>query len=106
MPYEIGGRADKFGNKYEGRWVVKQLLRLIKEEISSIKLEGIGQEEEGIDLWISNNDGSKICSQCKARNGSKEYWSVNDLGAKGIFCKAKKQLDSSDRVNYQFCFRC
>lgn len=32
MPYETGGRADKFGNRYEGRWVVKQLLRLIKRK--------------------------------------------------------------------------
>ncbi|MED0773813.1 hypothetical protein [Bacillus siamensis] len=102
MPYETGGRADKFGNRYEGRWVVKQLLRLIKEEISSIILEGIGEEEEGIDLWIRNNDRSKICSQCKGRNASKEYWTIGDLGAKGIFQKAKKQLDSSDKISYQF----
>ncbi|WP_431783970.1 hypothetical protein [Bacillus subtilis] len=102
MPYETGGRADKFGNRYEGRWVVKQLLRLIKEEISSIILESIGKEEEGIDLWIRNNDGSKICSQCKGRNASKEYWTIGDLGAKGIFQKAKKQLDSSDKISYQF----
>lgn len=102
LPFETGGRADKFGNRYEGRWVVKQLLRLIKEEISSLTLEAIGKEEEGIDLWIRNNDGSQICSQCKARNGSKEYWSIGDLGAKGIFQKAKKQLDSSDKINYQF----
>lgn len=42
MSDESGGRADKFGNRYEGRWVVKQLLRLIKEEISPITLENIG----------------------------------------------------------------
>jgi len=26
MAYEPGGYADKLGNRYEGRWVVKQLL--------------------------------------------------------------------------------
>ncbi|WP_121615792.1 hypothetical protein [Virgibacillus halodenitrificans] len=102
MPYEVGGRADKFGNRYEGRWVVKQLLHLIKEDIASITLESIGEEEEGIDLWIENKDGTQICSQCKGRNASKEYWTIGDLGAKGIFQKAKKQLDSSDKINYQF----
>jgi hypothetical protein len=102
LPFETGGRADKFGNRYEGRWVIKQLLRLVKEEISSLTLEAIGKEEEGIDLWIRNNDGSQICSQCKARNGSKEYWTVGDLGAKGIFVKAKMQLDSSEEITYQF----
>ena len=54
MPYEIGGRADKFGNRYENRWVVNQLLRLIKEEIASVTVEAIGEEEEGVDLWIKN----------------------------------------------------
>lgn len=102
MPLETGGRADKFGNRYEGRWVVNQLLRLIKEDITSITLEAIGVEEEGIDLWIKNKNGSRICSQCKARNGSKEYWDVSDLGSRGIFEKAKKQLDSSGKVTYQF----
>ncbi|MFC3040410.1 hypothetical protein ACFOGI_09080 [Virgibacillus xinjiangensis] len=102
MPFEAGGRADKFGNRYEGRWVVKQLLHLIKEDIASITLEAVGEEEEGIDLWVRNKDGTQMCSQCKGRNGSKEYWTVGDLGAKGIFQKAKKQLDSSEKVTYQF----
>jgi hypothetical protein len=47
LPYETGGRADKFGNRYESRWVVNQLLRLIKEEIASVTLEAVGKEEEG-----------------------------------------------------------
>jgi hypothetical protein len=102
MPFEVGGRADKFGNRYESRWVVKQLLRLVKEEISSITLEAIGEEEEGIDLWIKNNDGSLICSQCKARNGSKEFWDISDLRARDIFDNAKKYLDSNEKTTYQF----
>lgn len=102
MPYELGGRADKMGNLYEGKWVVKQLLNLIREEITSITLEAIGEKEEGIDLWIRNNDGNQIGSQCKGRNKSKEYWSINDLGANGILQKAKKQLDSNEKVSYYF----
>jgi hypothetical protein len=58
--------------------------------------------KEGIDLWIRNNNGSQICSQCKASNGSKEYWTFGDLGAKGIFEKAKKQLGFSEEITYQF----
>ncbi|WP_425805580.1 hypothetical protein ACHOLT_02555 [Desulfitobacterium sp. Sab5] len=100
MPYEAGGRADKFGNRYESRWVVKQLLRLLNEEISSVIIEAIGEEEEGVDLWIKNLDGSRECHQCKARNSSKEYWDLSDLDARGIFKKAKKQLENNDSVNY------
>jgi len=28
MPLEPGGYADKLANRYEGRWVVRQLLRV------------------------------------------------------------------------------
>ena len=100
MPYEVGGRADKFGNRYESRWVVKQLLRLLNEEIASVTIEAIGGEEEGVDLWIKNLDGSQECHQCKARNASKEYWDLSDLAARGIFEKAKKQLDSNKNITY------
>ena len=36
MAFERGGYADKLGNRYEGRWVVRQLLRLLNEEIRSV----------------------------------------------------------------------
>ncbi|MFD1068276.1 hypothetical protein [Oceanobacillus locisalsi] len=102
MPFEVGGRADKSGNSYEVRWVVKQMLRLVKEEITSITWEAVGAKEEGIDLWIKNKDGSLVCSQCKARNGSKESWSISDLGSKKVFVNAKKHLDSNENITYQF----
>lgn len=100
MPFENGGRADKFGNKYESCWVVKQLLRLLNEEIYSLVIEPIGKEEEGVDLWITNKDGSKECHQVKARNASKEYWTFGDLESKDIFEKTKKQLDFNKDASY------
>jgi hypothetical protein len=100
LPYETGGRANKFGNRYESRWVVNQLLRLLKEEIASVTIEAIGEEEVGVDLWIKNLDESQECHQCKARNGSKEYWDLGDLSTRLIFEKAKQQLDSNKNVTY------
>lgn len=100
MPFEVGGRSDKLGNRYESRWIVKQLLRLLSEEIAAVTIEAIGDEEEGIDLWIKKADGSKECHQCKARNASKEFWDVSDLAARGIFKKAKKQLEANCNVVY------
>lgn len=58
MPYEKGGRADILGNKYEELFRVKFLLKHIEEEVSSIIIEPMGDEEEGIDLWDKNEDGS------------------------------------------------
>ena len=56
MAFEPGGMSDKLGNRYEGRWVAKQLLRLLKEEILLVTVELIGPEEEGVDLQIVKKD--------------------------------------------------
>lgn len=102
MPLEKGGRADKFGNEYEKLFTVKLLLKLIEEEVASVTVEPVGDEEDGIDLWVKNKDGSRECYQCKMRNGSKEFWSMGDLAAKNIFSKAQKQLDANETVSYYF----
>ena len=102
MPNEKGGRADKLGNRYEGLFTVKFLLKLIEEEVSSITIEPMGDEEEGVDLWVKNKDGSRECYQCKGRNASNENWRMGDLAAKGIFSKAKKQLDADTNISYHF----
>jgi hypothetical protein len=52
--------------------------------------------------FVNNKDGSRECHQCKARNASKEYWDLDDLASRGIFRKAKKQLDSSNGITYFF----
>jgi hypothetical protein len=100
LPLEVGGRADKFGNRYESKWVLKQLLRVLNEEIYSVILEPIGEQEEGVDLIIRNLEGSLECHQCKAQNASKEYWDLSDLASKRIFEKAKKQLDYNGNTTY------
>jgi len=102
VPFESGGLADKLGNRYEGRWVVKQLLALLNEEICSITIEGIGDDEHGVDLWVGQKDGSREAFQCKARNASQEHWSIGDLRARGVLQKLKFQLDRD--LNYKFIF--
>jgi hypothetical protein len=102
MAYEPGGYADKLGNRYEGRWVVKQLLHLLNEEIRSVTLEPIGDDEHGVDLLIEQNDGAKQYQQCKARNSSKECWNLTDLNSRGILAKAQFQLGRD--LNYEFAF--
>lgn len=96
MPYEIGGRADKLGNRYELRWAIYQILNILNEKIDYVILEPIGQDEEGIDLWTCNKDGIKEGQQCKARNGSKDHWTYSAVKAKGIFEKWKSQLDRGE----------
>lgn len=102
MPFERGGLADKLGNRYEGRWVVTQLLSLLEEKIQSVTIEAIGDDERGVDLWIVLKNGVRQAQQCKARNTSKEYWPISDLIARGVLDKIRFQLDRD--LNHQFAF--
>ncbi len=93
MAFEPGGYSDKLGNRHEGRWVVKQMLRLLREEVCSVTLEAIGDDEQGVDLVIEFNYGTRQYQQCKARNASKEYWTLADLYNRDILPNMKFQLD-------------
>jgi hypothetical protein len=102
MAFETGGRADKLGNRHEGWWVAKQLLRLLKEEITSVTIEAVGDDEQGVDVWIEEKNGVRQAQQCKARNGSKEGWSVNELKSRDILSNLQYQLDR--KQNHEFAF--
>jgi len=102
MAYEKGGRADKFGNRYENRWVVEQLLKLCKERILSLVHEPIDESTDGVDIQIHNIDESIELHQCKGKNANKNDWSISDLNAKNILSRAKKHLDSAKKHHYKF----
>lgn len=84
MPYESGRRADKLGNKYEFNWIVLKFIDIISEKIDAIKVEAIGEEEEGVDVWVRYSNGITEAQQCKGRNASKDYWTLSDLNSRGI----------------------
>lgn len=93
MPYEMGGRADKEGNRYEIKYSILKILEVIEEKIDYVILEAIGDDEQGVDVWIGKKDGSKEGQQCKGRNGSKDSWDYGSANSKNIFENWKAQLD-------------
>ena len=96
MAHEPAGYADKQGNSYENRWIAKQLLRLLSEEIISVTPEPIGDENSGVDLSIVEKNHTVNLHQCKSRNASREYWSVADLHRNGILKSLQFHLDRSE----------
>lgn len=90
MPLEPGGYAEKLGNRYEGRWCVRQLLRLVSEELVTVIVEPLGEDEPGVDLWVEHRDGSRQAQQCKHHDTP---WSVADLNAHGVLRAARLHLD-------------
>lgn len=98
MPYEKAGRADKQGNRYEIKWCVYQLLKVLEEKVDYITIEAIGDDEEGVDLWVGYKDGTKEGQQCKGRNGANETWSYSALNSKDILSKWKLQLNREENI--------
>ena len=92
MPYESGGRAGKLGNNYELNWIVLKLIDIVSEKIEAIKIEAIGEEEEGVDVWVRYSNGITEAQQCKGRNASKDYWTLSDLNSRGILKSWKLHL--------------
>lgn len=78
MPFEKGGRADKQGNRYEINCIIYELLKILNETNYSVIIEALGEDEIGTDILVTTFDGKKEHQQCKARNASKEYWSIPD----------------------------
>jgi hypothetical protein len=92
MAFEPGGMSEKLGNRYEGRWVAKQLLRILNEEIQSVTIELIGPDEQGVDLLVVGKNGVHRLEQCKARCGGRESWNISSLRDKGILGHLKHHL--------------
>lgn len=42
MPYESRGVADKSGNRFEIRWVIYQILKVLDEKLDYVVLEALG----------------------------------------------------------------
>ena len=100
MLLEPGGYAEKLGNRYEGRWVVRQVLHLLNGEIRPITVEAIGDDEAGVDLWIERKDGVREAQQCKIGNSANPDWSMAALNQRRILQYLRRQLER-DR-SYQF----
>ena len=93
MAFERGGYADKLGNRFELRWVVKQYLHVLSGELVSVYHEPVGTDEEGVDVWIETDDGLREAQQCKGELAAKAAWSMADMNGKGILSRLKNQLE-------------
>lgn len=96
MAYEPGGRADKYGNRFEYNWTINKLLDVLNEKISYVIIEAVGDDEKGVDLWVGYKNGFREGQQCKGRAGSEEYWTYSSVNAKGIFTNWKEQLERNN----------
>lgn len=83
-----GGPADKLGNRYEGLWTARQLLRLLDGECESVRLEEPGVDKA--EFVVRRGDRSEF-HQAK-RAGMSGAWSVASLAREGVLHSVKELL--------------
>lgn len=97
-----GGYIEKLGNRYEGLWVVRQMLEVLRGELLSVGIEAIGDDEQGVDSWIEFLDKHREAQQCKRQNGISAQWSFADLDRENVLKTICKQL--SENASNLFSF--
>jgi hypothetical protein len=102
MSGSSGGRADKLGNRYEGLWVAYQLLRLLAEEVASVQLEAIGDDEQGVDVWVTACDRTRDAQQCKRKNRTVGRWGTGELARQDVLKNLAAQLGRDASARFTF----
>ena len=92
MAFELGGRADKFGNRYERRYFVSLMAKVLQGGLLSVQSEPTGDDESGTDIIVEYQGGRKDFHQCKARNGSNEHWTMSALARHKVFQHIKEHV--------------
>jgi hypothetical protein len=97
MPHvtaNIGGIASKLGNRYEAKWLVRQLLDVLGASAAWVKYEGIGEEFLGFEFALHRR-GRTEWHQAKtsAPNGN---WTVRALGNEGVLSSFRARLQAND----------
>jgi hypothetical protein len=100
MSGSTGGRADKLGNRYEGLWLAHQLLHLLAERVAAVQLEALGDDERGVDVWVTRPDGTRDAQQCKRKNRTAGKWGITELGRQGVLGYLATQLRRDAAVRY------
>ena len=77
-----GGAAEKFGNRYEGRWTVACLLEVMDERANSIRLEPPEPHEQGFEFWTTKQ-GVREYHQVKRQHFS-GHWTLYTLAKEGV----------------------
>lgn len=89
-----GGPADKFGNSFEGRWTVWQLIDVLAERADSIRLEPPGDEGQGIEFWLRRGPDREY-HQIKRQHGGEGRWTIASLSERGVLATFYTRLADS-----------
>jgi hypothetical protein len=99
MSPRVGGEADKFGNRYEGVWTVRQLLYVLAGRVDSITVEEPGELGEGVEFTVRRGDETEV-HQSKRQLGSANGWTVRSLDREGVLNAARRHVAAGRRFHF------
>ena len=102
MSLERGGRADKYGNTYENRFLAHLMLQLAKEDLSAIIVEPLGVSGDAVEYIAEDKDGTIRHYQCKASNLDHNAWTVADLNRYSVLTRARDIIIENPKHEYHF----
>ena len=102
MSLQPGGISDKLGNKYENLYLARLFLELIRGRYVSITVEALDEEGKCAEYVCTKPNGERHFFQCKATNGSENYWRPSDLNSLNIYKNALKVVTGSENNTYRF----
>lgn len=85
-----GGAADKFGNRYEGRWTVSCILDVMAERADSIWLEPPGPEGEGAEFRVRK--GNTLEYHQAKRQHTSGRWTLSNLEQVKVLSRFAEKL--------------
>lgn len=95
-----GGAAEKYGNRYEGRWTVACMLEVMDEKADSIRLEPPDLAGQGFEFRITRQ-GIQEYHQVK-RQRSLGNWTLNALKREGVLTNFAAKLHEDPMVHCVF----
>ncbi len=88
-----GGISDKLDNRYEAKWLVRQLLDVIAGKAQWLRFEGVTPPFEGFEFAVRKGEATEWHqTKINATNGN---WTINALKREKVLEAFKNRLNAS-----------
>lgn len=94
-----GGEAAKFGDRYEGRWTVRQLLYILQGQADAVTVEAVGEIGEGVEFTLQRGGLTEV-HQVKRQIGTANEWKPSDLNSCGVLDAARRHVAAGRRFHF------